>query len=360
MSRRTIASSTTAIVAALAVGASLLTLVVGGPLPARQPSSSSEARATSLGLGPVPTTIASPGLSTSPTTHPGVVLGAFIPDVSSDPSKIDTYAGLTGTTPHIVEFYEQWAGDDNAFYRGVADAIRARGAMPLVSWAPWAGQKVDPEWTLSSIIDGSHDAYVHQWTRDVATWGFPLYVIPMSEMNGHWYPWSPGVNGSTADQFVSAWRHIVDIARTELATNVRWVWCPNIDPLVRYTPFASLYPGDDYVDWTCLDGYNWGDSQSWSSWVEMYSLFEGSVEKIAELSDKPMMIAEIGTSELGGDKAAWIRDGFRHLLLDLPQVRAVVWFSANKETDWRVNSSPESLAAFRAIATSEAFAGTLP
>jgi hypothetical protein len=24
--------------------------------------------------------------------------------------------------------------------------------------------------------------------------------------------------------------------------------------------FASLYPGDRYVDWTCLDGCNWGSN----------------------------------------------------------------------------------------------------
>jgi hypothetical protein len=32
-----------------------------------------------------------------------------------------------------------------------------------------------------------------------------------------------------------------------------------------------------------------------------------------------------------------------------PKVRAVVWFHANKETDWRVNSSAASLSAFRSI-----------
>jgi hypothetical protein len=36
-------------------------------------------------------------------------------------------------------------------------------------------------------------------------------------------------------------------------------------------------------------------------------------------------------------------------------VRALVWFQRIKETDWRINSSPSSLAAFRAILASPLF-----
>jgi endoglucanase len=32
---------------------------------------------------------------------------------------------------------------------------------------------------------------------------------------------------------------------------------------------------------------------------------------------------------------------------DFPRIRAVIWFHARKEADWRVNSSPEALSAFR-------------
>ena len=31
---------------------------------------------------------------------------------------------------------------------------------------------------------------------------------------------------------------------------------PNVDPNNKYTPYDQLYPGNAYVDWTCLDGYN--------------------------------------------------------------------------------------------------------
>jgi beta-mannanase len=267
--------------------------------------------------------------------------------------------------PHIVMWYQKWAPPFNDFDTTGVNAIRARGAMPLISWEPRAThQNFDASWSLNSIIDGDHDAYIHRWTHEVAVWGHPIYVRPMHEMNGDWTSWSPGVNGNTAAEFIIAWRHIVDIARAEGATNIRWVWCPNADdgnPIL--TAYNKIYPGDDYVDWVGLVGYNWGTSQSWSSWQDLYGVFKHSIDEIRALTSKPLMIAEMGSAERGGNKAAWITTGFAQLLTDLPGVRALVWFDAfdaRLQTDWRVDSSTQSLSAFRAVARSNAFAGTLP
>ena len=62
---------------------------------------------------------------------------------------------------------------------------------------------------------------------------------------------------------------------------------------------------------------------------------------------KPMLIGEFASSEAGGDKGAWIRDAFQQIRERYTQIRAIVWFDINKETDWRINSSPGSLAAFK-------------
>ncbi len=76
------------------------------------------------------------------------------------------------------------------------------------------------------------------------------------EMNGRWFPWSEGVNGNKSGEYVTAWRHVHDIFTAVGANKVTWVWCPNIDPNRIFLDLASQYPGDEYVDWTCLDGYN--------------------------------------------------------------------------------------------------------
>ena len=62
------------------------------------------------------------------------------------------------------------------------------------------------------------------------------------------------------------------------------------------------------------------------------------------MSSKPVIIAETSSSEIGGDKAAWIRHGFlKTIPQQFPRVRAVVWFDRSMEQDWRVDSSQASL-----------------
>lgn len=293
-----------------------------------------------------------------------VALGAYIPGAPSDPSKIDTYAALTGSAPRIVMWYQLWAQEFGSFDTKGVNEVRTRGAMPMISWDPWAGKIDDRDWSLATINGGRYDEYLRKWTRDVAEWGHPLYVRPMYEMNGWWNSWSPGLNGNTTDEFVRAWRRIVDIGREEGATNIRWVWSPNIDNgNPRLSSYASVYPGDDYVDWAGLDGFNWGTSRLTAHWRDLSETFRASVDKIRRVTPKPLMIAETSSSEMGGDKARWITTGFAQVLSDFPDVKAVIWFNGfdtRWRVDWRVDTSTSSIDAFRSVAASASFAGTLP
>jgi beta-mannanase len=108
-------------------------------------------------------------------------------------------------------------------------------------------------------------------------------------MNGDWFPWDEGVNGNTPGQFVQAWRHVHDIASAVGATNVTWVWCPNVTPINN---LGEFYPGDAYVDWTCLDGYNWGTDPNghligWQTFDQIYHSAYQAVLAIAP--SKPLM-----------------------------------------------------------------------
>ncbi len=296
-----------------------------------------------------------------PATSGAIALGSWIPGAPGDPTRIDAFTTLVGTAPSIVHWYQSWAGAP-AFSTARFDAVVAHGAMPMLTWEPWdtSGGVTQPTYTLSAIVAGNHDAYLRSYARAAAAWGHTFYLRIAHEMNGDWYPWCIGVNGNTAAQYVAAWRHVVDLFRAEGATNVRWVWCPN----VAYTgsaPFASVYPGDAYVDWIGLDGYNRGTSAPGSSWRPLRDVFLASHDALAALTSRPMMIAEVSSAEQGGDKAAWIRTGLlTDLAVALPRVRAVVWFDELKEADWRVNSSAASLAAFSEVAASPLFAGHLP
>ena len=64
-------------------------------------------------------------------------------------------------------------------------------------------------------------------------------------MNGNWFPWSEGLNGNTAGQFVQMWQHVWNIFQAAGAnTYVIWLWAPNrVDNLAHAPSLSELYPG---------------------------------------------------------------------------------------------------------------------
>ena len=62
---------------------------------------------------------------------------------------------------------------------------------------------------------------------------------------------------------------------------------------------------------------------------------------------KPIELSEVGSTEQGGSKAAWIRGMFDELGGARTSGR-VVWFNLRKEADWRIESSRSAQRAFAA------------
>ncbi len=141
-----------------------------------------------------------------------------------------------------------------------------------------------------------------------------------------------------------------------------WVWCPNVEfPNSPRSSYASLYPGDNYVDWACIDGYNWGnDFPRNGGWTTFHQIFRYSYDLMQTVApNKPIMLGEWAASENGGNKAAWIQDAFGVQIPKLfPKIAAVVWYNATAgPVDWRIESSPASAAAYRAVMASGRYVG---
>ncbi|MFC0456128.1 glycoside hydrolase family 26 protein [Arthrobacter liuii] len=264
-------------------------------------------------------------------------------------AELDEVATLAGEIPSVVMSYKDFL---QAPPITELDAVRSRGATSLVTWEPWAwGGGVDqPAYALGRITAGDFDGYITQWGQSLAAWGKPVMLRFAHEMNGNWYPWAEGVNGNQAGDYVAAWRHVHDVVAATGASNVQWVWSPNV-PYLGSTDLAGLFPGPGYVDVVALDGYNWGTSQTWSSWVSPVDLFAPGISQLRTLAPgKPVLIAETASSEMGGSKASWNTDLVSYLAAQ-PDVMGFVWFHMQKETDWRINSSDSSAAAFKSALT---------
>jgi hypothetical protein len=274
--------------------------------------------------------------------------------------------------------YQGWTGW-NQF--PVAQARRARqlGGRLLVTWEPWSGNVGANNWSCARVAAGSQDGYIRRYARAVRSAGVPVMLRFAHEMNGDWYPWGTAYeagyrrhNGNSPQNYVAMWRRVVSIFRQEGARNVSWVWSPNIYYMngsnsmrSQSADLAALYPGDSYVDWIGLSVYNDGTRRRWNSFSD---LFEGAYQTVTQISNKPLMIAELGATEAGApygtSKADWIAQTMqRDIPNRFPRVKLVNWFCRDKtsfgEANYRFDSSPASLRAFRVAVNSPLYAGNL-
>jgi hypothetical protein len=274
-----------------------------------------------------------------------------------DMNAVTKFESETGKSASLVQFFQPFANcnpgcDFYEFPTEPMEDIRSHGSIPVLSWSSQSipSSLNEPDFQLGDVVEGRYDDFIREFAEEAKAWGHPFFLRFNWEMNGSWFPWAEGVNGNSSGQYVAAWRHVHDIFSAVGASNVSWVWCPFVDPAGSMTDLGSLYPGDEYVDWTGLDGYNWGTNPaSPRGWRSFDQLFAKTYAEIAEgiAPGKPLMIAEVGSSEQGGDKAAWIRDALSRVPAAYPQVRALLWFDKfDDNMDWPIETSSAATGAF--------------
>jgi hypothetical protein len=256
-------------------------------------------------------------------------------------------------------------------YRGGMDLIVGRGDIVYLDMDTRS-------YSLADIANGVYDASIRSWGTDARNWqgGKPFLFRWNREMNGSWFSWGQQARANPA-VFVAAWRHFHDVVTAAGATNVTWAWCPNRLPETSSSGYSSaaslmssLYPGDAYVDWTCTDGYN--QSTSTADWKNFNSIYKSTYDHLLTIApNKPIMIGEISSREVGGSKADWIKDMLAtQLPVNFPQIKAFSWFNylfpeSGAVQPYPIESSTGSQAAFKAGIASPYYApggsyGNLP
>ncbi len=281
----------------------------------------------------------------TPQPKPQIYLGANVKGL--DPPNLP---GLTAFESQankniaIVMWFQAWgstAGKQN-FDPNLMSAVRNHGSIPMLTWEPWnpGNGPNQPQYSLANIIQGHFDSYITQFAQAAKAWGHPFFLRFAHEMNGNWYPWGVA-NGNKPHQYVQAWRHVHDIFTQVGATNVTWVWAVSAGGNINTYP--SFYPGDSYVDWIAMDGYNHGGKK----WQTFSQVFGKTYQKLLTIASKPVMIAETATSSKGGSETEWISDAFSTQLPNtFTQVKAIIWFDENKEQNWTINSTAATQQAF--------------
>ena len=257
-------------------------------------------------------------------------------------AEVDQVARLSGVHPTLIEYFVKWT---EPFRPAAVSLCYNQGAVPVLSWEPWAGPERglnQPAYSLARIAAGQYDGYIQRFARGVRAQRWPVVLRFAHEMNGYWYPWSEQRSGNRQGDYVRAWRHVHAVFDRVGATNVIWVWSPNIIRAVPGVSLQALYPGDRYVDWVGVVGYGVRESTAAAT-------FDPTLAILQRITRRPVLITETA-AQPGASKALWTANFFRWLNSH-HDVIGFIWFERDKatggRTDWRFTADSQTLRAFR-------------
>jgi hypothetical protein len=282
--------------------------------------------------------------------HPDtILLGVFDNNYQQGFDKVLKLDKMLDEPLPLIQIYVAWGDKDNEkFPMLYAKAIYDLGSTPMITWEPWLNdfdreehnlpQITNPDKNgMAAVARGDYDFYIKAWAEDVKSFGHNVFIRLGHEMNDPYrYPWGPQNNKPA--EFVAAWRHVVNVFRKMHVKNVLWIWAPQ----PAYLHYKEYFPGKDYVDWTGVGALNYGTVAPWSKWWTFKEIFGDYYDKL-NIFNKPMMITEMGSLTVGGERDKWFKNAFTNLPKKYPDLKAVLFFddnsdntTLNKSLDWSI------------------------
>lgn len=246
-----------------------------------------------------------------------------------------------------MSWFQDWG---TGWLATAASAAQATRHNILIAWDP--SQSGVPL-SFADIAAGRYDDYLVKYFRGARTFRGQVVLRPFWEMNGNYSSYSvaapsDGRAVASTSEWIAVWRHLVTLQRRVGGANVHFMFCANGSD-VGGTPVEQYWPGAAYVDRLGLDTYNGG-----TPWQPAHGLIAPMYDRLAALHPTaPISVAEIGCAESSSDpgrKAAWLRNLFTDG--GFPRLNGLCFFDADKEHDWRLDSSSQALAVSRSYLAS--------
>lgn len=267
-----------------------------------------------------------------------ILLGAFDNETSRSFEPVIDLEDSLHTVFPLIHLFTAWGSrPGEQFPRLQAETILELGSLPVITWEPWLVDFDEKDFPgigppagrdkggMGDIAAGLYDNYIMTWAREVAMVKRPVFLRPGHEMNDPYrYPWGPQ-NNSPRD-FIDAWQHIRRVFDSAGATNVIWIWSPH--PAYGY--FDAFYPGDEYVDWIGVTALNYGVVANWSRWWTFDEIVGNYYDQLAAFG-KPIMITEIGSLAVGGDRSEWYGNALANIPEKYPLIKSVLFFHFNSD-----------------------------
>jgi hypothetical protein len=242
----------------------------------------------------------------------GAYLGAWIkPDALTHAGRVEAVDKLEkdlGRPLDIVNTYRRF--DQMVGTKSDAEFLAA-GATLMVSWATGDNR---------SITAGEHDRLIRRQAKAIRKVKKPMLLRIRWEMD------RPNLRATmwSGEDYIAAYKHIREIFAEQRVKNVSWVWCPTAEGFIRGDA-PAFYPGDDQVDWTCVDVYA-------GHVFQPIGQLMGPFLQWAAQRPKPIVIGEFGVAKAWGSagRTAWLADAERTFKAN-KQIKAVVYFESNPE-----------------------------
>ena len=273
---------------------------------------------------------------------------------SINPDKLHAVEDQIGKKVAIANYYQGWQYFSEKRIISDLDILNKNGWVPMLSANPYYFDEcpANGKTLYKAIANGNCDAFLHKAGKTLAKVKKPFFLRFAWEMNVNSMEWSTLRTYDNPEDFILAWRRFHDIVQKEGATKVLWVFSPLIESKTTVN-ISKLYPGDAYVEWNALDGYNWGTAKSWSTWQDFYTIFKDSYSNMVKLSPhKPIMIAETNTTSVGGSPAEWYKTMLSiQIPNNFPKIDAIVFFNEDKTSTegvkWFIDNNSDSLEQFK-------------
>lgn len=214
---------------------------------------------------------------------------AYVPDVDrivlvvgQNVDSVTDYTTAIGSVPGGIMSYTSTAGAEGLttatnYGTGVINAQRFVSDTNYGDTVIQLGLYINND--LANIIGGLQNANITAIGNWIKNAGRPVYLRIGYEFDAPW-------NALPPDQYIAAYRHIVDAMRADGVTNAVFVWHAACSPTFGGNPVSAWYPGDDYVDW---------------AGISVFHQFDGTLGTVADIDNfcafaksknKPIMIAE--------------------------------------------------------------------
>ncbi|TMM58198.1 glycosyltransferase [Maribacter algarum] len=270
--------------------------------------------------------------------------GIFEPSDSTGISDIEQISKIQKKTKlnyQIVSMYIPWGDSEKSLISmEYLQQIKTSSAVPMISWEPWTSDfqisdsipgLSDNKKVFYHITEGTFDNYIKKMARRIQEFDAPVFLRFAHEFDNPGYPWSlTGKN--TPEEFIEAWQYVYRIFENMHVENVVWVWNPWKDNAI-----AKYYPGDEFVDWIGITLLNYGKLNSDGKWYEFKELYHPFHEGLKQLPYKPVLLAELGSLKIGGNRKEWFHNAFSSIDSLYPEINAVVFFNSSFDKNIPIN-----------------------